>query len=252
MNDTQKFLTLKGSLFTMTAIQLTEMDLEHFGEKLLNTVNQSPKFFQHAPIILDIQQLEQSTRSIDFPALIKQLRQYQIIPVGIRGGNDLQKKLAIEFGLAVFPSDKHTSSQQQTVKPVNNQNAAPSEKKIEKKVKVEVVKNKTLLITQPVRSGQRIYAKQGDLIITAPVSHGAEILADGNIHVYGPLRGRALAGVNGDVNARIFCQHMEAQLIAIAGRYLVNEQVPKSDPAVDSHSITQVFLENGRININKI
>ncbi len=249
MNDTQKFLTLKGSLFTMTAIQLSEIDLENFPAKLMNTVNQSPKFFQHAPIILDIQQLEQSVRPIDFISIIKLLKQYQMIPVGIRGGNEFQKKQAVEAELAVFPSDKHVSNNtQQTTKPATT-TSSPAEKKPERKP--EPAKTTTLLITQPVRSGQRIYAKQGDLIITAPVSHGAEILADGNIHVYGPLRGRALAGVNGDINARIFCQYMEAQLIAIAGRYLVNEQVPKTEEPSDN-SITQIFLENGRISINKL
>jgi septum site-determining protein MinC len=78
-----------------------------------------------------------------------------------------------------------------------------------------------------VRSGQQIYAAGGDLVIIAPVSAGAEILADGNIHVYGPLRGRALAGVKGDTSARIFCQSLEAELVSIAGNYKVNEDLQK-------------------------
>ena len=81
-------------------------------------------------------------------------------------------------------------------------------------------------MTEPVRSGTQIYARGADLVITAAVSPGAEIIADGNIHVYGALRGRALAGADGDVDARIFCSRLEAELVSIAGRYLVSEQLP--------------------------
>lgn len=81
------------------------------------------------------------------------------------------------------------------------------------------------VITTPVRSGQQVYARGGDLIILAPVSHGAEILADGNIHVYGPLRGRALAGVMNNIKANIFCQSLEAELVSIAGTYQINESL---------------------------
>ncbi|MAB25605.1 MAG: septum site-determining protein MinC [Pseudomonadales bacterium] len=83
------------------------------------------------------------------------------------------------------------------------------------------------LITEPVRSGQQVYARGGDLIVMAPVSAGAELLADGHIHVYGPLRGRALAGVQGNTEARIFCQNLEAELVSIAGQYKVAEDLRK-------------------------
>jgi septum site-determining protein MinC len=82
------------------------------------------------------------------------------------------------------------------------------------------------LVTEPVRSGTQIYARGTDLIVTAAVSAGAELVADGHIHVYGALRGRALAGAGGDVEARIFCSRLEAELVSIAGRYLVSEQLP--------------------------
>jgi septum site-determining protein MinC len=84
----------------------------------------------------------------------------------------------------------------------------------------------TRLVTEPVRSGTQIYARGADLIVTAPVSAGAELVADGNIHVYAALRGRALAGASGDASARIFCSRLEAELVSIAGRYLVSEQLP--------------------------
>lgn len=85
--------------------------------------------------------------------------------------------------------------------------------------------SQTLLITQPIRSGQQVYAQGADLIVHAPVSQGAELIADGNIHVYGPLRGRALAGVSGNKNARIYCQKLEAELVSVAGHYSVSEDI---------------------------
>jgi len=82
------------------------------------------------------------------------------------------------------------------------------------------------VVSTPVRSGQQIYARGGDLVVLAPVSAGAEVLADGHLHVYGALRGRALAGVQGDREARIFCQQLGAELLSIAGSYMVSERLP--------------------------
>jgi len=103
------------------------------------------------------------------------------------------------------------------------------------------------LITEPVRSGTQIYARGTDLVVTAPVSAGAELVADGNIHVYGVLRGRALAGASGDAAARIFCTKLEAELISIAGRYLVSEQIP----AGTQNSPVQVALVDDQLTITR-
>ncbi len=100
-----------------------------------------------------------------------------------------------------------------------------------------------LTITPPVRSGQRLYAQGGDLVELAPVSAGAELMADGHIHVYGPLRGRALAGVKGNADARIFCQDLRAELISVAGHYRVSENL---DPALAGRPV-QVRLQDGRL-----
>ncbi|HBB24549.1 MAG TPA: septum site-determining protein MinC, partial [Pseudomonas sp.] len=93
----------------------------------------------------------------------------------------------------------------------------------------EPVYRPTRVVTTPIRGGQQIYAQGGDLIVLAPVSPGAELLADGNIHVYGPLRGRALAGIKGDTSARIFCQQLAAEMVSIAGQYKVAEDL-RRDP----------------------
>src|SRR6266550_4664154 len=100
---------------------------------------------------------------------------------------------------------------------------------------------------QPVRSGTQIYARGADLVVTAPVSPGAEIMADGNIHVYGVLRGRALAGASGDVEARIFCSRLEAELVSIAGHYLVSDQLPVEQRG----SAVQIALVDDQLTVTK-
>jgi septum site-determining protein MinC len=112
---------------------------------------------------------------------------------------------------------------------------------------VRPARAQTRLVTEPVRSGTQVYARGGDLIVTAPVSPGAELVADGNIHVYGALRGRALAGASGDASARIFCSRLEAELISIAGRYLVSEQLP----ADQRGSPVQIALDDDQLTITR-
>ena len=107
----------------------------------------------------------------------------------------------------------------------------------------------TRVITTPVRGGQQIYAQGGDLVVVSSVSPGAELLADGNIHVYGPMRGRALAGVKGDSKARIFCQQMSAELLSIAGHYKVSEDL-RRDPLWGSG--VQVSLSGDVLNIIRL
>ncbi len=104
------------------------------------------------------------------------------------------------------------------------------------------------IVTQPVRSGTQIYARGTDLIVTAAVSPGAELIADGNIHVYNVLRGRALAGASGDAGARIFCGRLEAELVSVAGRYLVSDQLPVDQRG---HPV-QIALVDDQLTITRI
>lgn len=108
----------------------------------------------------------------------------------------------------------------------------------------------TKLVTQPVRSGQQIYAQGADLIIMSQVSEGAEVLADGHIHVYGTLRGRALAGVNGDTSARIFCRSLEAELLSVAGNFVLSEDL-RSRAEVWKQP-TQVFLHDETLKVEAL
>ena len=104
------------------------------------------------------------------------------------------------------------------------------------------------MITQPVRSGQQIYAPGGDLLVLAPVSHGAELLADGNIYVFGPLRGRALAGITGDQSAMIFCKSLEAELVSIAGQYKISEDLKETC----WQQAVRIQLQSGRLHFSEL
>ncbi len=232
---------LKGSLFTLTVMHLLRFDLAALQEQLLLAIKQAPKFFQHMPIVIDLQKLTAAESAVDFPALIASLRAQGLIPMGVRGGTPAQQKAALDINLAVFPTTKAEAAEVTPQQPAKI-TAAPAPTRA-----ATHPSQTTKLITQPVRSGQQIYAKQTDLIVLAPVSAGAELIADGHIHVYGPLRGRALAGVSGNEEARIFCQTLEAELVAIAGHYWVNEDIQSKSVKEN----VNIYLENDRLQISE-
>lgn len=201
---------LKGRLYTFTVLQLLSNDLTEFTHQLLEIMSKAPRFFDKTPIVLDCTALTES--DFDLQAFCQLMREHQLVPIAIQGANPLQATLAQCQGLALL----HASG---------THDRPLIEDQTEEPTIVPVQASKAKLVTSPVRSGQQIVAKGGDLIITASVSHGAELLADGNIHVYGALRGRALAGISGDCEARIFCQSLEAELIAIAGFYRLSDSI---------------------------
>ncbi|MBT7444387.1 MAG: septum site-determining protein MinC [Methylococcales bacterium] len=230
---------LKGSLFTLTVMKLMSHDLDIVSDQLAIKVNQAPAFFQSAPIVIDLQMLPENGK-VDFALLVGLLRGFGFIPVGIVGGSHDDKEMARAMDLAILSLGKNTGAVK--APPVITE-------KIEEKIpelKAVVAAPENKLVTKTVRSGQRIYAPNGDLIIMASVGSGAELLASGNIHVYGQLRGRALAGVNGDESARVFCQSLNAELVSVAGHYKVNEDLSQ---AVRGRP-TQVFLEGDKLRIS--
>jgi septum site-determining protein MinC len=212
-NDAIAIFQLKGGLYPLTALQLLGTDLAIFEKQLSAKIQQAPKFFEHAPIVIDLQKLSASEDTLNFKALLELLLKKNLMPVGLKGGNSVQQAAAAAAGL---PSLR--ASAQADTEPTENC----------KSVETTPKGSLTKVITEPVRSGQQIYARGGDLIVLAPVSHGSELLADGHIHIYGPLRGRALAGVTGDTKARIFCQSLEAELVSIAGEYKISEDINQS------------------------
>ena len=202
---------LKGSVFTLPILRLRCCDPAVIDADLSERLAQSLRFFENAPVVVDLEQLNDPAAELDFAALCQLLRRHRLIPVGVRKADAGQQAAAVAAGLAVLKGG--------SVQPVQ----APAEQSVANGPDRQSPA-KTRVVTQPVRSGQRIYAQGGDLIVLAQVNAGAEIIADGHIHVYAPLRGRALAGVLGDVSARIFAQSMTPELVAIAGHYQVFEE----------------------------
>jgi septum site-determining protein MinC len=218
---------LKGRLYTLTVVQVCTTNKALFIEHLATVVAQAPRLFDNTPVILDCSSLQDE--QFDLAGFCCSLRESGMIPVAIQGGPPIYAALADAQGLpSLFASSSHD-------KPLID----PSDETLN--IAAETIK--TRLLTVPVRSGQQIVSKGGDLVVTASVSHGAELLADGNIHIYGALRGRALAGIAGDKEARIFCQSLDAELVAIAGYYCVSDAIkPISGPC-------QIFLRDEHIQI---
>ncbi len=250
---------LKGSLFTLSVLQLLDADLKKLGRELSEKIRLAPKFFHYAPVVIDLSKLSLNpNQNFDFQACNQVLRGHQLIPVGVRGGSASMHQAAQAAGFAVMIESSHTQADKnqpnlanrKTVSPVANKTGEIKEEiKEENKEELKDFKKPgNLLITSPIRSGQQVYAQGGDLVVVASVSPGAELLADGNIHVYGTLRGRALAGINGDTKARVFCHKLQADLVAIAGHYKVFEEVR----ADDDDFYKQLYLQDGQLCIGSL
>lgn len=238
-------IELKGNLFTLMVLRVLSTDLEQINVQLAHKVAQAPQLLGQAPLVLDL--LAIADQSLDLAALVQAIRQQHLIPVAVRHGSPVQQQMAIDLSLGILPNH----SRPERVRPTETASATNITTPHEELIAPDLAPSSigpTKIITQPVRSGQQIVALQGDLIILASVSPGAEILAHRHIHVYGRLRGRALAGVNGDKDARIFCQHLDAELVAIAGHYQVNEELPEALRA----KAVQIALDQQRLVIQPL
>jgi len=225
-------LELKSSTFSVPVLVLTSNDVKDIEQQLQDNVRLAPEFFRNSPLVFDLEELNKHNLNIDIDQLTKIVRSLDLLPIGIRGGNTEQNKQALELGIPVHSG--HTGAT--AAKPKKPEPATTPKPEPQSEIVAST------LITQPVRSGQRIYA-QGDLIVLAQVSAGAEILAEGNIHVYGSLRGRALAGVQGNTAARIFCSDLQAELISIAGTYKLSEDLNET---VHNNPV-QIYLQNNTL-----
>ena len=203
---------VQGALVTVMVVRAGMLDEPGFEHELGQQIQRSPRFFENAPVVLDLRDTEGFTEATEFVAAKDAMRHLTLTLIGVQNTQPTQLAAAAKAGLASFAPN--ATLPRTNLTGAVTQTAAPP----------PVAKAR--LVTEPVRSGTQIYARGCDLIVTAAVSAGAEIVADGNIHVYGVLRGRALAGASGDAAARIFCSRLEAELISIAGRYLVSEQLP--------------------------
>lgn len=242
-NDTKRTsynppaLEFKSSTFSVPVLVLSSDDLILIEQQLQAKIRLAPEFFKNSPLVLDVQELNKQTIEIDIVSIVALIKKLGLLPIGIRGGNVQQNEKMLDLGIPVHSI--HTSSTTVEAKKPMPQVPEPETK--------DLLQTGTTLITHPIRSGQRVYAA-GDLVIVAPVSPGTEILAEGNIHVYGALRGRALAGVQGNTEARIFCNDLQAELISIAGNYKISEDLSQNV----RNKPVQIYLDKHTLVIKEI
>lgn len=221
----QAVLEFKSFTLTVPSLLLLCNDLDAIEQQLAVKLRQAPDFFRHSPLLIDLQQLNQDGLGLDLAPLLQLLKRLDFAPAGVRGAADDQAAQARSLGLPVYSvamTQVERVAAQKAARKALREEAPPPTAPAPAPSRTEpAVENR--LITEPVRSGQRVYAR-GDLIVTSTVSAGAELVAEGNIHVYGSLRGRALAGVPGNSDCRIFCQDLQAELISIAGIYQLREE----------------------------
>ena len=246
---------LKGSMYTFLSLKLHATDPAVIGDALADKVQQAPGFFRNTPVVVDLTGIEQEP-DLDLVAIIATIRKHKLVPV-IASMHDRESPMATSLDIPVVEAgsreQKSPDSRKDQQKQEDNNdepdaaavetgtdsagdatsesdsNAKPAVADLDPidlamtGTEIEYITRQPKLVTRPVRSGQQVYARDTDLVVIGQVGPGAEVLADNNIHVYGPLRGRALCGVTGNKEARIFCQSLEAELVSIAGIYKVLE-----------------------------
>lgn len=222
---------IRSRSFTAVVLRLEGAADAAFYDALDDQLRQAPSFFTNAPFVIDLEQAKGIDTERDVAALTEALRERSLSIFGVQNGNAGQTGAAENCGLiplqggreAAAPTAQRAEAAQRVIDQTRARTGAAAA--LPEPEPEPAAPEPALVVTQPVRSGQRIFADRGDLIVVAPVSSGAELIAHGNIHIYGRLRGRALAGVNGDRSARIFCQNLEAELIAIAGLYRTSDDL---------------------------
>lgn len=210
-------------MLSATRLRVLKADLAAIETQLSELARQMPQAVKGMAVVIE------SEEPLELDALLATLRRHGVQPLGVSDGP--LNGAAQALGLPVLPRDNRAPR----AEPAPAAPAAP-------------VKRSTRIVTEPVRSGQQIYAEDSDLIVLAAVSPGAEVIADGCVHVYGPLRGRAIAGARGDQSARVFARRFEAELVAVAGIYTVAEQI-KGSPRGEA---AQALLRDGKLSIEPL
>ena len=213
---------LKDTSLPLVTVVLHQADAAVLADELQQRLGETPNFFGDDPVVIDLAPLRERDDPIAFADVVAALRAHRMRPAMVSGGSAQQMADALAAGLAAAP-DAVPMPKPRTVE-------------VEVIREVEVVREvplhvPTLVVDKALRSGQQAYARGGDLVVQAAVNAGAEVLADGNVHVYGPLRGKAIAGSRGNTDARIFTTCLEAELIAIAGVYRTTETPLPKDVA---------------------
>lgn len=203
--------SFKGGMLPMTVMELTSADPERIREQLAGKLSQSPAFFQHTPVVLSVERLEEPHLALERICAV--CRAHKLLPVAVRGGTDPVKQSAWALGLGWFPP------QEARVRPLESVPASEPEAPVAPAAEATLATPVGRIYRGTVRSGQQVSAQDGDLVVIGSVNAGAEVLAAGSVHVYGALRGRALAGIHGNAAAGIYCRELHGELLSVAGSY---------------------------------
>ncbi len=239
-------------------LRVRTLDVAQLCHEMRERVARAPKLFGRAAVIIDFGGLPGTPDVASARALLDGLREAGVLPVALAWGGSDNEQLAVALGLPLLAKFRaqYESAAGTTTEAASATKSAPkaaaetTPKKTEAAAKTTPEKplaagGPGLIQTTPVRSGQQVYADNRDLTVLTTVGAGAEVIADGSVHIYGMLRGRALAGAAGNQAARIFCRGFHAELVAIAGHYKVLEDIPK-----EFHGkAVQVWLENEELKI---
>ena len=209
-------IKFKGTSFTLSVIHIeNDAAMANLHTFIADKVSQAPAFFKSAPVVVNVANL---TEDIDFKTIQYVISENGMNLVGIEGCQTAEQKLTVrEAGLSVISN---------SVKNTATKLVPSSEIKPEvQTVIVEKSVTKTIVHKGQIRSGQQIYAQDASLTVLGNISAGAEVIADGSIHIYGALRGRAIAGAKGDESAQIFCNKLDPELLSINGTYILSDAV---------------------------
>ena len=212
-------IDIRYSEVGLVQVRIRTTDPHAIQNELAARVAAAPHFFRRIAVCLDLSALEKTPEVAEIHAVIEAVRRVGMLSVGLAGDVVELETVASALNLPILSSFRTPTRPAPVLEPEQAAPTTPEPAPADSNVS-------TLIHNQPVRSGQRIYARNRDLIVNAGVAAGAEVIADGCLHIYGPLRGRAMAGARGDPAARVFCQEFDAELVSIAGVFRVFETIP--------------------------
>lgn len=216
--NTRRGFDLRSSSLSLLALIPQTLDLDALEQAFSEHTAEAPELFSQDAVLLDLGAVRDAEPPLRADELLALLRRHGLLPVAARGGSAEQMAALLDAGLPEAEAAPRLPAKP-VAEPPAEPRAAPPDEPAAAMASPSTAPVPTLVVERPLRSGQQVYARGGDLVVLAAVSFGAEVIADGSIHVYGPLRGRAIAGARGDAAARIYSTCMEPQLIAIAGTY---------------------------------
>ena len=259
---------LKGTMAPLTVLRLRSSDIQMVDRQLRVKISQLPHMFLHAPVLIDLGALEEAS-PLTVIQVVAILKACKLVPVAATNVPEAMRQTIANEGLGILqappaPARGRNLDAEIEAIPDPDQTPAP-ERKPPAEAAPKVFLGRAVpprpapasaapapviqppsfagpvVVRQPVRSGQVIYAQNSDLVVLAPVNAGAQVIADGHVHIYAKLRGRAVAGAKGLPGARIFCQKLEAELVAVSDAYMSAEEIP---PALRGKA-AQIWREDG-------